>query len=461
VVNPTLSRAASSSVVVNGTVSTGQINNIQPYSPSAKVNVSFDEPIDKIVITYKNNKNTLYPRGAMMLLSDFAIFCPAPVANLDKIMLFKIAPSGNIYRGDTINYILQFNNADCAAKTVNFTDVLPAGFTWSPNSWMTPLNGTTNNYGGTNTISITNMTVPTGLSTFTLSAYAGAGAGTYNNQASFVVNGTTYLSDDPNQVGTSNPTPVTIIAAPTTAPLTMTKAISAASALNSGVLTFTYTFVNTGGTAIVTDFTDEIQPDTVRYKAGSLTFGAGMTGTANAYDNVSSLYINNLSIPTGTSTMTVQVEMNGCEAGDYQNVATVIPTTASGFREIEVASNVVNWAVMIPSAFQYAYNCNGSTVQGHFVANGAAGQNGSIRLAINVLNTGTADFAITGMGFTGSLTTTLAANTTDVLIPITYNGSGSDGSRTLTITSANGIGACAATLNIGAECKAAGGRIGQ
>jgi hypothetical protein len=62
VVNPTLSRAASSSVIVNGTVSTGQINNIQPYSPSAKVNVSFDEPIDKIVITYKNNKNTLYPR---------------------------------------------------------------------------------------------------------------------------------------------------------------------------------------------------------------------------------------------------------------------------------------------------------------------------------------------------------------------------------------------------------------
>ncbi|MEN9609254.1 MAG: hypothetical protein RLZZ628_68 [Bacteroidota bacterium] len=461
VVNPTLSKAANSSVLVNGTVSTGQINNIQPYSPYAKVNVSFDDPIDKIVITYKNNKNTLYPRGAMMLLSDFAIFCPAPVANLDKIMLSKIAPSGNIYRGDTINYTFQFNNADCNAKTVNFTDILPSGFTWSPNSWITPLNGTTNNYGGTNTISITNMSVPAGLSTFTLSAYAGAVAGTYNNQASFVVNGTTYLSDDPNQVGTSNTTPVTIIAAPTTAPLTMTKAVSAVSVLSSGVLTFTYTFVNTGGTAIITDFIDEIQPDTVRYKAASLTFGAGMTGTANAYDNVSSLYINNLSIPTGTSTMTVQVEMNSCEAGNYQNVATVIPTTASGFREIEVASNAVNWAVTIPSAFQYAYNCNGSSVQGHFVANGAAGQNGSIRLAINVLSTGTADFAITGTGFTGSLTTTLSANTTDVLVPITYNGLGSDGSRTLTITSANGIGACSANLNIGAECKAAGGRIGQ
>jgi hypothetical protein len=241
----------------------------------------------------------------------------------------------------------------------------------------------------------------------------------------------------------------------------MTKAVSVASVLNNGILTFTYTFVNTGGTAIVTDFTDEIQPDTVRYKAGSLTFGAGMTGTANAYGSISSLYINNLSIPTGTSTMTVQVEMNDCEAGNYQNVATVIPTTASGFREIEVSSNAVNWAVVVPASFQYAYNCNGSTVQGNFIANGAAGQNGSIRLAINVLNAGAADFTVTGAGFTGSLTTTLAANTTDVLIPITYNGLGSDGSRVLTITSANGVGACSANLNIGAVCKAAGGRIGQ
>jgi large repetitive protein len=461
VVNPVLSRAASSSVLVNGTVSTGQINNIESYSPFAKVNVSFNEPIDKVVITYKNNKNTLYPRGAMMLLSDFAIFCPAPVANVDKIMLSKVAPSGNINRGDTINYTFQFNNADCAAKTVNFTDVLPTGFTWSPNSLISPLNGTTNNYGGTNTISIANMTVPTGLSTFTLSAFAGAAAGTYNNQASFVVNGTTYLSDDPNQVGTSNSTPITLIAAPTTAPLTMTKAISATSVLNNGILTFTYTFNNTGGTAIVTDFTDEIQPDTVRYKAGSLTYGSGMTGTANAYDNVSSLYINNLSIPTGTSTMTVQAEMNGCEVGDYQNVAMVIPTAASGFREKEVSSNAIGWTVTQPSSFQYAYNCNGSTVQGNFVANGATGQIGAIRLAINVLNTGTADFTVTGTGFTGSLTTTLFANTTDVLIPITYTGAGSDGSRMLTISSPNGMGACTANLNIGAVCKAAGGRIGN
>jgi large repetitive protein len=460
-INPTLSRAAISSVNVSGSVSTGQINNVETYSPYAKVNVSFNQPIDKVVITYKNNKNTAAPRGAMMLLSDFAIFCPSPVANADKIMLSKVAPSGNIHRGDTISYTFQFNNADCAAQTVNFTDILPSGFTWSPNSLLTPLNGTINNYGGTNTISITNMSVPVGLSTFTIDAFAGAAAGTHTNQASFVVNGNTHLSDDPNQVGTSNTTPIVLVAPPTSAPLTMTKAVSAPTVLNSGILTFTYTFNNTGGSAILTDFTDELLPDTVRYKAASLIYGASMTGTANAYANANALYISNLSIPTGTSTLTVQVEMNNCEDGIYENVAMVIPTAASGFKEKEIASNVVTWAVTQPASFQYAYNCNGSTVQGNFVANGLTGQTGIIRLAINVLNAGAADFTVTGTGFTGSLTTTIAANMPFVQIPITYNGSGINGSRVLTITSAHGIGSCVANLQVEAACRAAGGRIGQ
>jgi uncharacterized repeat protein (TIGR01451 family) len=460
-VNPTLSRAANSFVNVSGTVSTGQINNVETYSPYAKVNVSFNQPIDKVVITYKNNKNTIAPRGAMMLLSDFAIFCPSPVANVDKIMLSKIAPNGNVHRGDTISYTFQFNNADCTAKIVDFTDVLPSGFTWSPNSLMTALNGTMNNYGGTNTISITNISVPTGLSTFTIDAFAGAAAGTHTNQASFVVNGNTYPSDDPNQVGTSNTTPIVLGTPPTSAPLTMTKAVSAPTVMKSGILTFTYTFNNTGGAAILTHFTDELLPDTVRYKATSLTFGAGMTGTANAYANANSLYISNLSIPIGNSTLTVQVEMNNCSIGDYENIATVIPTAASGFQEKEIVSNVVNWSVGQPASFQYAYNCTGSTVQGNFVANGLTGQTGMIRLAINVLNAGTTDFTVTGTGFTGSLTTTIAANMPFIQIPITYNGSGIDGSRVLTITSANGIGSCVANLQVEAACRSAGGRIGQ
>ena len=461
VVNPVLTKSLSSFITIGGTVATGQINNTNTYSPYAKLNVAFNSPIDKVVITYKNNKNTLAPRGAAMLLSDFTIYCPEPVVTPDKISLAKIAPTGNVNRGDTITYTFKFNNADCGNKTANFTDVLPTGFTWANNSLITPLNGTINSYGGTNTINITGITVPPGMSTFTLNAYAGGVVGTHNNQASFVVNGNTYQSDDPNQVGANNATPIVLVTPPTTAPLTMVKVVSTDTVFNTDIVTFTYTFNNTGGTAIVTDFTDEIQPDTVRYKAASLIYGAGQTGTANAYANTGSLYIDNLSIPTGTSILKVQVEMNGASLGTYQNVATVVPTAASGFREIEINSNEVSWTISQSAAFDYAFNCIGSTVQGSFTANAVTGQTGTVKIPINVTNAGTTNFSVTGTGFSGSLAATINANTAFVLIPITYDGSGAEGSRLLTITSVNGTGSCSVAVQIQVACKAEGGRIGQ
>jgi large repetitive protein len=461
VVNPVLTKSLVSFVTIGGTTVSGQVNNLTTYSPWAKVNIAFNSPIDKIVITYKNNKNTLAPRGAAMLLSDFTIYCPEPVVTPDKISLAKIAPTGNVNQGDTITYTFKFNNADCGNKTVNFTDVLPTGFTWAPNSLITPLNGTVSNYAGTNTINITGITVPPGMSTFTLNAFAGGAIGSRTNQASFVVNGNTYQSDDPNIAGANDATPIVLVAPPPTAPLTMVKAISKDTVFNTDIVTFTYTFNNTGGTAIVTDFTDEIQPDTVRYKAASLIYGAGQTGTANAYANVGSLYIDNLSIPTGTSVLTVQVEMNGASLGTYKNVATVVPTSTSGFREIEINSNEISWIITQAAAFDYAYGCIGSTVQGSFAANGVTGQTGTVKIPINVTNAGTTNFTVTGTGFSSSLATTITANTAFVIIPITYNGSGTEGSRTLTITSANGTGSCSVQVLVEAACKAEGGRIGQ
>ena len=460
-VNPVLTKSPISYVTIGGTVATGQINNNSTYSPYAKLNVAFNSPIDKVVITYKNNKNTLSPRGAAMLLSDFTIYCPEPVLTPDKISLAKIAPTGNVNQGDTITYTFKFNNADCGNKTVNFTDVLPTGFTWANNSLITPLNGTVNNYGGTNTVNITGITVPLGMSTFTLDAFAGGATGTRTNQASFTVNGNTYQSDDPNIAGASDATPIVLVTPPNTAPLTMVKAISEDTVFNTDIVTFTYTFNNTGGTAIVTDFTDEIQPDTVRYKATSLVFGAGQTGTANAYANTGSLYINNLSIPTGTSVLRVQVDMNGASLGRYENVATVIPTAASGFREVEINSNIVSWLITQSAAFDYAFGCIGSTVQGSFTANGVTSQTGTVKIPINVTNAGTTIFTVTGTGFSGSLATTITANTAFVIIPITYDGSGAEGSRILTITSPNGTGSCSVNVLIEVACKAEGGRIGQ
>ena len=465
-VTPVFTKPLVSFVTVSGTTVSGLINNTSTYSPLAKVNISFNQTIDKVVITYKNNKNTLYKRGAAMLLSDFSIYCPEPVITPDLIALSKMAPTGSYNIGDTLTYTFKLNNADCAAKTVNFSDVLPAGFTWVDNSYISPISGgTINTYGGTNTLTITGLSVPTGITSFTADVVVAGTAGTTkNNQASLIVplgTNTTILSDDPLQAGTSDPTPVLLATPPPTAPLSITKAVSPNSVLRTGTVTFTYTFNNTHTSPITVEFTDELLLDTATYKASSLTLGAGLTGTANAYAGDATLSFASLSVPVGTSSFTVKVDMNNVVAGTYPNTATILPTSG-GFNQVYKTSNEVNWAVVdVIQTFTYAYNCLGSQVLGSFSANGIAGQTGSITIALDGSFTGATSFTLTGTGFTGSLSTTIVAGQATVTIPITYDGSGTEGSRALTVTSPQGTGTCGTMAIIQAACKAEGGRIGQ
>ena len=174
-----------SSLTTSGTTVSGSINNVPTYSPFAKINVSFNQVIDKVVITYKNNKNTTFKRGAAMLVSDFSIYCPEPVVTPDLIGLSKMAPTGSYNIGDTLTYTFKINNADCAAKAVNFSDVLPTGFTYVNNSYISPISGgTLNTYGGTNTLTITGLNVPVGITTFTADVVVAGTAGTTKKQSS-------------------------------------------------------------------------------------------------------------------------------------------------------------------------------------------------------------------------------------------------------------------------------------
>jgi hypothetical protein len=90
----------------------------------------------------------------------------------------------------------------------------------------------------------------------------------------------------------------------------------------------------------------------------------------------------------------------------------------------------------------FGYTCGASTYLGTFTANGVAGQQGALTVPITGATAGTATFALTGAGITGSVTTNIAAGQTSVSIPFTYNGTGAAGARALTVTSSQGTGAC-------------------
>lgn len=97
---------------------------------------------------------------------------------------------------------------------------------------------------------------------------------------------------------------------------------------------------------------------------------------------------------------------------------------------------------------QFTFNCGTASTTGTFLANGIGGQTGTLVVPITGTTAGAATFTVSGTGFTGTLSTTLTAGQTSVTIPITYDGSGAAGSRTLTVNSFQGSGICTKAVTV-------------
>jgi hypothetical protein len=96
---------------------------------------------------------------------------------------------------------------------------------------------------------------------------------------------------------------------------------------------------------------------------------------------------------------------------------------------------------------QFSFNCGSASTTGSFVADGAV-HTGTIVVPITGTAAGATTFNVSGAGFTGTLTTTLTAGQLFVTIPISYDGSGSLGTRTLTVTSPQAGGTCSKIVTV-------------
>jgi hypothetical protein len=103
----------------------------------------------------------------------------------------------------------------------------------------------------------------------------------------------------------------------------------------------------------------------------------------------------------------------------------------------------------------FAFNCGAASLQlGSFLANGSIGQTGIVRVPISGITTsGNATFTITSAA-TGivanpsSYTAYIANGATYVDIPVTYDGSGTAGTRAVTVASSQGTGTCTFNVNV-------------
>ena len=119
---------------------------------------------------------------------------------------------------------------------------------------------------------------------------------------------------------------------------------------------------------------------------------------------------------------------------------TAVASTTAGISPVATSSFTV-----VAPAPAFNFNCANATSSGAFLANGTAGQTGTLNLPVTVTAPGAVTLLVSGTGFLSSpvpYATTLTVGQTSISVPITYDGTGTAGTRTLTVSSASATGTC-------------------
>ncbi len=96
----------------------------------------------------------------------------------------------------------------------------------------------------------------------------------------------------------------------------------------------------------------------------------------------------------------------------------------------------------------FTFNCGTSSYTGTFTANATGGQTGVLNVPISGVSAGIANLSVFGAGFSGAVSTVIAAGQTSIAVPITYDGSGAAGAHNVTVTSTQGSGSCSENLTV-------------
>ncbi|AUD06242.1 Ig-like domain-containing protein [Spirosoma pollinicola] len=407
--------------------------------------VSFDQPVEEVFVEYRKDNTYGFNVYNDIRISPVTVTCrpPTPKAPLvDNVYIYKEVSPNPQKANERTTYKFTIQNTNCATKTVNLSDVLPGGLSWMDSTFVysTSLTvGSVNNYGNTNTLTASNITVPPGTH-YMYASVTGSNAGVYNNQASYVVTngtGTTYLSDDPTVAGTTaQPTPLTLIANDPDANLTVQKTVNKATAPQNSTLTYTYTITNpNAGSAILTTFLD-VLPGELTYIGGTLT-GVG-SATASPYSGSAVLAIRNLNVAGGSSLIfTVQASTNSYTVNAVaNNIAQVTPDVLSGFRIKTVNSNAASTTIVAPPTVSIVSPANSTTTALNPTVSGTATPGSTVVLTSS---TGTTLCSTTATaGGTWSCPVTLSAGP-QTLSAVASNSNGTSSPATTQITAINTI----------------------
>lgn len=138
----------------------------------------------------------------------------------------------------------------------------------------------------------------------------------------------------------------------------------------------------------------------------------------------------------------------------YRLCATISMPACSSIVSGETQPEYLNstWYVYndTPAPATFTFNCGTASTTGTFAANGTSGQTGTITVPMTGATAGAVTLTVSGNGFSGSYTTNLTAGQTSVTFPITFDGSGTGGTPSLTVTSSQATGTCTKAVTVSA-----------
>jgi hypothetical protein len=285
-------------------------------SNASKMNVLFDYPVNKIVITHKASAQGKTSGLQRIGIGPMQLFCmpPIPEANEDGLILTKLASSEeDLSICGKVTYVFQVYNTNCIPQEVKLSDPLPAGMKWEAESLqladLPPEdNHTANDYAGGTLLEISGLIVPA-ASSIRISARAifdenATASTTYTSQGKISYKN---FYETPKELGscdryTANscaPTSVTTNADETRVkPVVVvhTESLSSYSPSNNIRIRFEINNVNPQGIGAVA--LDVSFNEAFTYLTGSERFD-NLTGTVTFDGGSGNFNITNLTLPQG------------------------------------------------------------------------------------------------------------------------------------------------------------------
>ncbi|MBB6369046.1 hypothetical protein [Chryseobacterium shigense] len=292
-------------------------------STRGRMQVEFDQAVEEIYIVHYGTGSTSGSGNMRIGIGAMKLSCPKalPPANEDGLIFTKEADT-DVLLCNEVNFAYKVYNTNCAVKTVNFTDVLPAGMKWLGNS----LSADQNNdaavdaaplYANGNTISLTGITVPgSGYVTIRGKAYFEdtAAAGLYDTghaSISYVSLGVnkTLQSCDTYAAGCAV---TTVNALPTPnrpKPIVVNSYVTDKSCYDSeGVITVTLTVDNQNASAVSDAVVDFNYTDTFTLVANSLKINNNDFPAASLETTAGDISVDGFNLPAGVSTITFKLK---------------------------------------------------------------------------------------------------------------------------------------------------------